>query len=441
MDIVNLINKYSSGDKSTLKIVESLLMKIKNEDHQYNSIIHLNDENESNAKRLDNYFNENNKLFGRLHGIPIILKANIKTRDTMVTSCGSVLLRNHIAKQNAFIAKKLVDEGALLIAKANMSEFCNYVSNNSENGFSSLGGNTYSYFGPEKSVGGSSSGSAVAAAAEFSPITIGTETDGSVVYPSSLNGVFGFKPTKQKISNEGIIGISRFFDSLGIMSKSIDNIKYLYQVLTEDKNEFERISNILIEKHSFENCSFDTNFLNDLTSFLKSRNISFRDSNICDEISIYHKDQDIICQTEFKQIILKEIEIPINQFFQKCRDQLLNSYYSDINEIERSMNSIYDINGEYLLAIDRIKNYRKQFDSNISNNSIDAILAITTCSNEKNSLDISSISSILGLPHITVPIPTNSQMPLGLSIIGKRNSDMPVIDLAKKIYEHYKSLN
>ena len=64
MDIVNLIKKYSSGDKNTLKIVESLLTKIKNEDYKYNSIIHLNDENESNAKRLDNYFNENNKLFG-----------------------------------------------------------------------------------------------------------------------------------------------------------------------------------------------------------------------------------------------------------------------------------------------------------------------------------------------------------------------------------------
>ena len=359
----------------------------------------------------------------------------------MVTSCGSVLLRNHIAKQNAFIAKKLIDEGALLIAKANMSEFCNYISNNSKNGFSSLGGKTHSYFGPENPVGGSSSGSAVAAAAEFSPITIGTETDGSVVYPSSLNGVFGFKPTKEKISNEGIIGISRFFDSPGIMSKSIDNIKYLYQILTEDNNEFESIANIFIEEHSFENCSFETNFFNDLTNFLKSSNISFKDSNIYDEISNYHKDQDIICQTEFKEIILEEIEVPVNQFLQECRDQLLNSYYNDINEIERSMNSIYDINGEYLLAIDRIENYRKQFDSNISTNSIDAILAITTCSNEKNTIEISSISSILGLPHITVHISTNSQIQLGLSIIGKRNSDLAVLAFAKKIYEHYKCLN
>jgi len=441
MDIENLLTKYSSGDETAQRVVESILTEIENEDHKYNSILHLNEQNGSNAKRLDKYFNENNQLIGRFHGIPIIIKANIKTQDTMATSCGSVLLRHYIADQNAVIVQKLIDEGALIVAKANMSEFCNYVSNNHEDGFSSLGGKTISYFGPSNAVGGSSSGSAVAAAAEFSPVTIGTETDGSVVYPASLNGVFGFKPTKGKISNEGIIGISMFFDSPGIMSKSIENIKYSYQVLTEDSGEYTSISKVLIEEHSFENCSFESDFLNDLKNYLKSSNISYKSSVVCNDIEPYHLDQDIICQTEFKQVILKEMGIPINQFFQKCRDQLLNSYYDDINEIERSANSIYDINGEYALAIDRIENYRNQFDSNITENANDAILAITTCPNQKKNLDISSISSILGLPHITVPIPTQSQRPLGLSIIGKKDSDLAVLDLAKKIYEHYKHMN
>ncbi len=441
MDIFNLLKKYSNNEKTTQKVVEELVIKIKKEDHKYNSIQQLNNENENNAKILDKYFLKNNKLFGQLHGIPIILKANIKTKDAMTTSCGSVLLRNNVAKQNAFIVKKLIGHGALIIAKSNMSEFCNYVSNSSENGFSSLGGNTYSYFGQDNPVGGSSSGSAVAAAAEFSPITVGTETDGSVVYPASLNGVFGFKPSNGKISTDGIIGISKFFDSLGLMSKSIDNIEYVYKVLTDDNSKLKNISNILIEKQSFENCSFEMNFLNALKRFLKSNNISFKNSNFCNDILAYHLDQDIICQTEFKQLIVKEMEIPTNQFFQKCQDQLLNSFYNDINEIKRSVNSIFDMNGEYQIAINRIKNYRKKFDLNISKNAVDAIIGITTCPHEKHTLHISSISSILGLPHITVPISTNSQIPLGLSIIGKRNFDMAVIDLAKKIYDYYKPLN
>ncbi|MEM8497590.1 MAG: amidase [Pseudomonadota bacterium] len=158
---------------------------------------------------------------GPLHGIPVVLKANIDTRDRMATSAGSIALADHRAEQDAFLVQRLRDSGAVILAKANLSEWANFRSENSSSGWSSLGGQTTNPYAAGHNPCGSSSGSAVAVAAQLSPLAVGTETNGSIVCPAGINGIVGVKPTVGLISRSGIIPISHTQDTAGPMANSV----------------------------------------------------------------------------------------------------------------------------------------------------------------------------------------------------------------------------
>ncbi|MDD3243298.1 MAG: amidase family protein, partial [Eubacteriales bacterium] len=159
---------------------------------------------------------------GPLHGIPILVKDNICTRDKMHTSAGSVALADNYATDDAFVIKKLRQAGAVLLGKTNMSEFARYMATNTVNGYSSRGGQVVSPYRPGNDVSGSSSGSGVAASVSFSTLTIGTETDGSIVAPASANGVVGLKPTVGLVSRSGIIPINSQ-DTAGPMGRTVED--------------------------------------------------------------------------------------------------------------------------------------------------------------------------------------------------------------------------
>jgi len=224
--IRSLIDSYKSRDLTVEESIRNFLNLIEVKNSSFNAILHINNEAISAAIELDQYLNKYNKLKGRLHGIPVILKANIETNDKQPTSCGSVLLKDFFSSKNAAIVNLLLDEGAIILGKSNMSEFSNYVSNYSESGFSSLGGQTISAYGSTHPVGGSSSGSAVAVAVSFCAFSIGSETDGSVVYPAAHNGTFAVKFGYNSLSTKGVIGISTYFDSIGYFTKNIDDIRF-----------------------------------------------------------------------------------------------------------------------------------------------------------------------------------------------------------------------
>src|SRR3954470_6756307 len=161
------------------------------------------------------------KIRGPLHGIPVILKDNIDTADRMTTTAGSLALRGSIAPRDAAVAARLRAAGAVLLAKANLSEWANIRSTHSTSGWSARGGQCRNPYALDRNPCGSSAGSAVAVSANLCPVAVGTETDGSIVCPASATGIVGLKPTVGLVSRAGIIPISHTQDTAGPLCRSV----------------------------------------------------------------------------------------------------------------------------------------------------------------------------------------------------------------------------
>ncbi|MFD2209648.1 amidase family protein [Virgibacillus halophilus] len=209
-----------------------------------NAVLELNPDVLHIAEALD-VERKNGVIRGPLHGIPILLKDNIDTADKTHTTAGSVAIANHYAAEDAFVAKKLREAGAVLLGKTNLTEWANFMAENMPNGYSSLGGQVRNPYGPEKfDVGGSSSGSGAAIAAGFAAGAIGTETSGSILSPASRNSLVGIKPTVGLISRSGIIPISNSQDTPGPMAKTVEDAAILLGSLTGfDKNDPATLTN------------------------------------------------------------------------------------------------------------------------------------------------------------------------------------------------------
>ncbi|MGH8539456.1 MAG: amidase [Stenotrophobium sp.] len=197
---------------------------------QLDAVIEVNPDALAIADRLDRERAEG-RLRGPLHGIPVLLKDNIDTADRLHTSAGSLALAQSIAPADAFLVKRLRDAGAVILGKANLSEWANFRSAHSSSGWSGRGGQTRNPYAPERSPCGSSSGSAVAVSANLSALAVGSETDGSIVCPASVNGIVGLKPTVGLISRNGIIPISFSQDTAGPMARTVTDAAILLNVL------------------------------------------------------------------------------------------------------------------------------------------------------------------------------------------------------------------
>ncbi len=158
---------------------------------------------------------------GPLHGIPILLKDNVDTGDALTTTAGSLALEGHRAERDAFLVARLREAGAIVLGKANLSEWANFRSTRSSSGWSSRGGQVRNPYALDRTPGGSSAGSAVAVAAGLCAAAIGTETDGSITAPASLNGVVGFKPTVGLVSRDGIVPIAASQDTAGPLTRTV----------------------------------------------------------------------------------------------------------------------------------------------------------------------------------------------------------------------------
>ncbi|MFO7941642.1 MAG: amidase family protein [Bacillota bacterium] len=186
-----------------------------------NAILELNPDAPHIAEARDRELAENGPR-GPLHGLPVLLKDNIDTGDRMHTSAGTLALAQSRARRDAFFVQKLREAGAVIMGKTNMTEMANFMTRGMPNGYSSRGGQVLNPYGPaEFDVGGSSSGSAAAVAAEFSPLAVGTETSGSILSPASRNSLVGIKPTVGLISRRGVIPISHSQDTAGPMATTV----------------------------------------------------------------------------------------------------------------------------------------------------------------------------------------------------------------------------
>ena len=195
-----------------------------------NSIIEMNPDALAIAEKLDQERKAGN-LRGPLHGIPIVIKDNIATDDRMMTTAGSLALVGAKVPKDSFVAQKLRAAGAVILGKTNLSEWANIRSSHSTSGWSGRGGLTKNPYALDRNPCGSSSGTGAAVSANFAAAGIGTETDGSIVCPSSANGIAGIKPTVGLISRAGIIPISHSQDTAGPMCRTVRDAAILLGAL------------------------------------------------------------------------------------------------------------------------------------------------------------------------------------------------------------------
>ena len=232
MTIQGMKQRIERKEVTIVQLVQDTLERVEGNAH-LNAVIEINPAALEIAKQLDQVGSE-----GALHGIPILVKDNISTADKMKTSTGSVALVDNIAIKDAPIVTRLREAGAVIIGKANLTEFSNYMTDaGMPNGYSSRGGQTISTFGEQVDTSGSSSGSAVAVAAGIVPVTIGTETCGSIVSPAKNAGVLGLKPTIGSVPSAGIIPISKTLDVAGPMAKSAADLQVVFEVISKQKLE------------------------------------------------------------------------------------------------------------------------------------------------------------------------------------------------------------
>jgi amidase len=195
-----------------------------------NAIIELNPDALAIGNALDEQ-RKTNAPRSLIHGLPVIVKDNLDTHDKMMTTAGSLAMLGSIAAQDATVVRKLRDAGAVLLAKANLSEWANFRGNRSTSGWSARGGLTKNPYALDRNPSGSSSGSAVAVAANCCAAAIGTETDGSILSPSAVCGIVGLKPTVGLVSRAGIIPISASQDTAGPMARTVADVAALLSAI------------------------------------------------------------------------------------------------------------------------------------------------------------------------------------------------------------------
>ena len=231
--IADLQAGMSSGKFSSRAITEKYLARIEEIDRRgpaVNSVLEINPEAHAIAESLDRERQEK-KARGPLHGIPVLIKDNIDTADKMQTTAGSLALLGSRPSKDSFVTRKLREAGAVILGKTNLSEWANIRSSHSSSGWSGRGGQTKNPYVLDRNPCGSSSGSGAAVAANLCAAAIGTETDGSVVCPSSANGLVGIKPTLGLVSRSGIIPIAHSQDTAGPMTRTVRDAAILLTAL------------------------------------------------------------------------------------------------------------------------------------------------------------------------------------------------------------------
>jgi len=466
-----LQEKMKNGTLTSKFITEWYLNRIAKIDKSgpaINSIIELNPDAISIAEATDTE-RKNGKVRSALHGIPVLIKDNIDTGDKMMTTAGSLALLGNKASKDAFIVSRLREAGAVLLGKTNLSEFANFRSTLSTSGWSSRGGQTKCPYVLDRNPSGSSSGSASAVAANLCTIAIGTETNGSVVSPASVNGLVGIKPTVGLWSRSGIIPISATQDTAGPMARTVTDAAILLshltgidekdsrtlkskgkietdyaQFLTKDGLKGKRLG---VEKSFFKGGNPDVIALYQKTiDLLKDNGATIVEVEILKKLSPAQKGEYTVLQYEFKDGLnkyLSKANAPVKSLKEviEFNDQHAKEampYFKQ--EILISSNEKGDLNSkEYKDALEKVLSSRKIIDELMQENKLDAVCGVTNglacCIDLVNGdydtgFSFSSPAAMAGYPHITVPMGFVHDLPIGFSFFGTAYTEHALIKMA-----------
>ncbi len=468
--ITELQQKMQSGEMTSLNITNLYLKRINEIDKSgpnLNAIIELNPDAASIAAALDKERKAGN-IRGPLHGIPILVKDNINTGDKMMTTAGALALEGNIAIQDAFIIKRLREAGAVLLGKTNLSEWANFRSSRSTSGWSSRGGQTKCPYILDRNPSGSSAGSGSATAANLCTIAIGTETDGSIVSPSAVNGLVGIKPTVGLWSRSGIIPISATQDTAGPMARTVRDAAILLGALTGiDSND-----KITSESNGKSFTDY-TKFLD--ANSLKGKRIGVEKSHLNGYKEIVALLKKAIETITALGATIVEVDImkPINEVstaeFKVLSFEFkdgVNKYLATSNTKIKTLDDVIAFNNNneakampyfrqetlyactergsltdkiYTDALAKTLSSRKIIADIMSENKLDALSGVTNgpacCIDLVNgdydtSFSMSTPAAISGFPHITVPMGFLHALPMGISFFGTAYMEPQIISFA-----------
>ena len=399
---------------------------------------------------------------------PIAVKDNIDVLG-FANTAGSKALENNFPEKNAFLAQKLIDNGYFIIGKTNLSEWANFRSSSSTSGWSSMGGQTINPYGEMRTPCGSSSGSGVVVATGLVDVAIGTETNGSISCPSSVNGIVGIKPTVGLVSRAGIIPISSTQDTAGPMANSVNSAAKVLEV----------IAGVDLNDPATMNIPDDFNFnfsadLNDSSlagkrfGLLPTGSMNSDGKLMLKKIRMMLEEAgavvvDIDDKREYPGpeellVLLYEFKVGLEQYLAssnsefKTLDELIAFNEENKDEVLKyfDQSHFYDSNEtsskkeEYLIALERVLQTRDEIDSFIEEYNIEALVGLSWSPawaiNHDGGDDEAiaeykfwvngSYAAMAGYPHITIPFEYVDNLPIGMSFIGSKWDDKKLIEFA-----------
>lgn len=468
--IDELQQKMQSGQTTSLAVTKMYLQRIASIDKagpKLNAVIEINKEAETIAAAMDNE-RKQGKIRGPLHGIPVLIKDNINTGDGMMTTAGAAALVGNIAKQDAFIITQLRAAGAVLLGKTNLSEWANFRSSHSTSGWSSRGGQTKMPYILDRNPSGSSAGSGSAAAANLCTIAIGTETDGSIVSPSAVNGLVGIKPTVGLWSRSGIIPISATQDTAGPMARTVRDAAILLGALTG----VDARDGVTAESNGKSYKDY-TKFLS--TGALKGKKIGIEKSHLKGNdamVTLLKKGMEVLVKQGAEVIEidllstiapLGEAEFTVLQY--EFKDGA-NKYLQAANGAMKNLQDVIDFNNktadknmpyfkqetlisstakgnleskEYTDALAKTLSSRTIIADFMKLHQLDAISGITNglacCIDLANGdydtgYSMSSPAAMAGFPHITLPLGFLHNLPVGISFFSTAYKEPELLGMA-----------
>lgn len=469
--VAELQTQMQSGTLTAVELVSAYLERIALLDQSeggVHSIIEINPDALQIATELDAE-RASGQVRGPLHGIPVVIKDNIDTGDKMLTTAGSLALTHGPAPDDAFVVKQLREAGAIILGKTNLSEWANFRSSRSSSGWSGRGGQTRNPYVLDRSPCGSSSGSGAAVSSNFATLAIGTETNGSVVCPSSTNGVVGIKPTVGLVSRDGIIPISETQDTAGPMARTVADAAALLSAMTGVDTSDEKT----LASESFVGI--------DYTQFLDANALQGKRIGIMKGTFGNHERVDTILESVVKALeeagatVVMDIELPERRAIGREGYELmlyeykagLNAYFA--SRPDSPIQSIDDLiafneenaatempffqqehllqaaekgdltEPEYLEALEKVtSNARAAVDNALATNELDAIMGVTggpawtidVVNGDHFGMGSSSPAAQSGYPNITVPAGFVGELPVGVSFFAGKFEEAKLISIA-----------
>ncbi|MDE3154622.1 MAG: amidase [Acidobacteriota bacterium] len=472
--IADLQKQMASGKETARSLVEQYVARIHALDQggpMLRSVIMINPDAADIAAKLDDE-RKSGQVRGPLHGIPVIIKDNIGTHDRMPTAAGSLALATSIPPKDSFIAAKLREAGAIILAKANLSEWANYRGAHSSSGWSGRGGQCANPYAIDRNPSGSSAGSGASASANFCAIAIGTETNGSIVSPSTTNGIVGFKPTVGLWSRSVVIPISHTQDTAGPMGRTVADVATLLGALTGvdpddpataasagrsqtdyttflDPNGLKGARLGVPRKHLFGYSVSTDRIIEAALEDLKRLGAVLVDPADLPTLDDLREPENLILSYEFKHDLNAYLaalgpSAPVHtlaeviDFNEKNKDRELQYFGQELMIAAQARGPLTDKAYVDALATSMRLSRKEGIDAVMDTYKLDAFVCPTGSPASLTDLvnggygfgGSSGIAAMAGYPHITVPAGYHYGLPVGLSFFGRAWSEPTLLKLA-----------